>query len=597
MGSTNNPNSPPSTQSRTTPYNVPDAALRGAILAFAAKPPVKSKPVNNVVSSSNGRSQSVSPNRFAGRLEKTQSLYETRADKPGFSMSPSMTAASLAAARYSPMASGSPFSTGREHISEPRSTSKWMESASEGDSHFALKGRLKTKLQEEEPATDSTSIAPTTSLVQLFEQNSKNDTSSAGPKQTATNHMLPTKAKPPLIVSPKPQRSIPIHYVSEELERPPGRLHVRTLSDVNHDKIEKATAPVTRRKSDEDITASKPTIPPPRRAAKRQQEKALEPLKSPPKQPKVPSIHTDTHTTPSTLVDRPPLSVPDTPVNFSTSPSPKPYLTSSYKDASLKQISPHITGDRLANAIVGAHLAASRQPTPSLTSSTKQPPRPPSPRRKNKYDHHSQHRHHHLVHHRSPSPTKREPGKLRHTLRQDISSEPEGDNGERQKGFNRLVKNHPHKHQEGTRKRWRDTITDRERKRYEGVWAANKGLYVQSSSASNSSEDAMRENRIGEDEVLNLVVRDVWLRSRLPAQVLEEVWSLVDRRGVGRLTKEEFVVGLWLIDQRLKGRKLPPRVGDSVWASVTGLGTRGVKVRLKDGGGRKKRFERQTDWL
>ena len=107
----------------------------------------------------------------------------------------------------------------------------------------------------------------------------------------------------------------------------------------------------------------------------------------------------------------------------------------------------------------------------------------------------------------------------------------------------------------------------------------------------------MRENRIGEDEVLNLVVRDIWLRSRLPAQALEEVWSLVDRRGVGRLTKEEFVVGLWLIDQRLKGRKLPPRVGDSVWASVTGLGTRGVKVRLKDGGGRKKRFERQTDWL
>jgi len=258
-------------------------------------------------------------------------------------------------------------------------------------------------------------------------------------------------------------------------------------------------------------------------------------------------------------------------------------LTSTYKEASIKQISPHITGDHLANAIVGAHLAASRQLTPSLTSSTKQRPRPPSPRRKNKHDHH-----HHNTHHRSPSPWKREPGKLRHTLRDDASSE-SGGNGERQKGFNRIVNKHPHKHSEGTRKRWTDTITDRERKRYEGVWAANKGLYIHSSSASSSSEDMMKEVGDGDDDVLSLVVRDIWLRSRLPTQALEEVWFLVDRRGIGRLTKEEFVVGLWLIDQRLKGRKLPPKVGDSVWASVTGLGTRGVKVRLKDGGGRKKR--------
>ena len=34
---------------------------------------------------------------------------------------------------------------------------------------------------------------------------------------------------------------------------------------------------------------------------------------------------------------------------------------------------------------------------------------------------------------------------------------------------------------------------------------------------------------------------------------------------VGRLTKEEFVVGLWLIDGRLKGKKLPVKVSDSVW--------------------------------
>lgn len=499
-------------------------------------------------------------------------------------MSPSRTAASLAAARHSPMANKSPsFTTGREHISESRSRSKWMEPVGKEDSHFVPKEELRTKQQGEKSATDSTSIAPTTSLVQLFEENSKNDTSSAGTKQATTNRIGPTKANLPLIVSPKPQRSIPIHSVSQELEWPLESLHVRRLSDVNHDKNEKPATPATRSKSEEDITAGKPIIPPPRRVAKKKQEKALEPLKSATrKHSESPSpIFTDTHPTRSTLVNRSSLSILDAPLNLSASPSPKPYLTSTYKEASLKQITPHITGDRLANAIVGAHLAASRQLTPTLTSSTKQRPRPPSPRRKIKHD--SQH---YIAHHRTPSPAKREPGKLRHTLRHNSSSESERGNGERQKGFNRIVNKHPHKHSEGTRKRWRDAITDRERKRYEGVWAANKGLYIHPPYASSFPEGMVKEAGNGDDEVLSLVVRDIWLRSRLPVQVLEEVWFLVDRRGVGRLTKEEFVVGLWLIDQRLKGRKLPPRVGDSVWASVTGLGT---KVRIKDGGGRKKR--------
>lgn len=131
---------------------------------------------------------------------------------------------------------------------------------------------------------------------------------------------------------------------------------------------------------------------------------------------------------------------------------------------------------------------------------------------------------------------------------------------------------HPNKHHEGTRKRWRDSVTDRERRRYEGVWAANRGLLQPSP---NSSDPVPRELA---DEVLNIVVRDIWCRSRLPDQVLEEVWDLVDLRGIGRLNRDEFVVGLWLIDQRLKGRKLPTKVGQSVWDSVGLLGVR-VKVR------------------
>jgi len=249
------------------------------------------------------------------------------------------------------------------------------------------------------------------------------------------------------------------------------------------------------------------------------------------------------------------------------SPSPRPYLSSSYKDDAFKKITPHITGDSLANAIVGAHLAAAKQPTPKPKPS---PPRPPSPRRK----------HHHAIHlQRTPSPPKREPGKLRHTLRSDASSSSESGSPQRQ-GLKHLVKKHPHKHQEGTRKRWRDVVTDRERKRYEGVWAANRGMLVPAGGGASAARAA---GNGADDDVLNLVARDIWLRSRLPERVLEEIWFLVDRREVGRLAKEEFVVGLWLIDQRLKGRKLPPRVGDSVWASVTGLGTRGVKVRVKEG--------------
>lgn len=132
---------------------------------------------------------------------------------------------------------------------------------------------------------------------------------------------------------------------------------------------------------------------------------------------------------------------------------------------------------------------------------------------------------------------------------------------EHKRGSSNIIKKHPHKHHEGDRKRWRDQITERERKRYEGVWAANKGMYL--------AEDS-------QSAVCNLVVRDIWSRSRLSNHVLEEVWDLVDNEGVGRLNREEFVVGLWLIDQSLKGRKLPVTVSDSVWFSVRRL--TGVKI-------------------
>ena len=124
-----------------------------------------------------------------------------------------------------------------------------------------------------------------------------------------------------------------------------------------------------------------------------------------------------------------------------------------------------------------------------------------------------------------------------------------------------LLHKHPHKHHEGDRKRWRREVTEKERKRYEGVWATNKGLHVPASWRTEKWPPPT-------EMVLNLVVREIWSRSRLPSAVLEQVWDLVDHQHIGLLTKEEFVVGMWLIDQQLKGHKLPTSVPDSVWDSV-----------------------------
>lgn len=169
---------------------------------------------------------------------------------------------------------------------------------------------------------------------------------------------------------------------------------------------------------------------------------------------------------------------------------------------------------------------------------------------------------------------------MRTTLRKPPSTPSSSDDeidfkGKGNRMLGMKVRKHPNKHHEGTRKRWRDAITERERKRYEGVWAANKGLLLP---FARPSTRGIIEDDDPSQDVAGLVVREIWSRSRLPEHVLEEVWALVDGREVGRLTRIEFVVGLWLVDQRLKGRKLPTRVSDSVWSSARGLGIK-VKVR------------------
>ena len=249
---------------------------------------------------------------------------------------------------------------------------------------------------------------------------------------------------------------------------------------------------------------------------------------------------------PSTALRRPPLSSAKSFDKSSQSPSPlRPSRTTTRSSDSYI---PQLTVDSLANAMVASSLASSRAPSPS-----KPPPLPP-PRRHGKS--YSLFHHHHSQEQlsRTPSPAKG----MRQTMREPVKSDEEVDY-RKKKGH--IVRKHPHKHHEGDRKRYRNQVTERERKRYEGVWAANKGLLMELDSA---------------DCVLNIVVRDIWSRSRLPDDVLEEVWDLVDTRDNGRLGREEFVVGLWLVDSRLKGNKLPPKVSEGMWASVRRL--TGVKV-------------------
>ncbi|KAI1396116.1 hypothetical protein F4819DRAFT_504813 [Hypoxylon fuscum] len=263
-----------------------------------------------------------------------------------------------------------------------------------------------------------------------------------------------------------------------------------------------------------------------------------------------------------------------------------------------------LTLDSLTDAIMAGSLASSRL-TPSATQTP--PPVPPS---------------------RKQTPH------MRQTLRQppSKSDDEDGDRARsrhRRKPLGKLGGN-KHTHHEGARKRWREEITARERKRYEGVWASNRGLLlVEGDGSGNGSPSSGAQGQAGPpiqsapqaprshqyshrhrhhhhqnlanpptskpepepepekaDAVANVVVRDLWARSRLPFDELAEVWDLVDRRGRGYLDRTEFVVGMWLVDQRLRGRKIPHKVGESVWGSA--MGVRVGSLKGGKGKGRKK---------
>ncbi|KAE8450998.1 hypothetical protein EG329_005438 [Mollisiaceae sp. DMI_Dod_QoI] len=548
-----------------------DAALRGASLAFG-KPPVKPKPkindyagtngalaaatkvggartasrnssnsrweepgsderlaYQNTGSSVGGRSYTGAPERPSLQQRSGQFLGGGGFLQPGGAAdqgrSASFIAATLAASRS---ASVSPNPTGQSHVSNAdlRRPASFMARSPSVRSTASSKSS--------DPALDTTPIPPTTSLIGMFEQNAGSPTTKKRPpvKRPATSAALKRLPAQHNAVSQGPRRAqspSPLSTRPNTSSASPPKLSLAQIQRLSEESEAKKPPPPAR----------KPTIP------------SSKPIPIPTKQKvKPPSPETEKEDASS---DDSFVSASDHRPSFRAELAQKRRLTSTSPHSAETQA----TIDSMANAIVASSLASSRAVSPSKSSlkTTYYPP-PPPPRRNG--------RQHHLFgkeKSRTPSPAK--PVALRMTMRKPKSKD-SLDEGEKRRGKKNLVKKHPNKHHEGDRKRWRDSITERERKRYEAVWASNKGLYLDNSPGS-------------ENCVCSLVAKDIFSRSRLHPDVLEEVYELVDRSGNGMLEREEFVVGLWLIDQRLKGRKLPIRVSDHVWKSVGILG--GIKVK------------------
>ncbi|TID02388.1 Increased rDNA silencing protein 4 [Colletotrichum higginsianum] len=252
---------------------------------------------------------------------------------------------------------------------------------------------------------------------------------------------------------------------------------------------------------------------------------------------------------PARPAPRPTRSAQSTPGRSSANSSPSratprrtPVLSSSGTNMPLNSLS---------NAIMAGSLAASRL-TPSNTGNSTLSPAPMLPGR-------------------TKSP------RMRQTLRQPPSKSDDEDEMRKKKHQRASNK---HSHREGARRRWRDEITLRERRRYEAVWASNRGVLLVASPQSPEAPAAITAPPPdAADCVVNVVVREIWRRSRLPLEELAEVWEVVDRGRRGMLSKAEFVVGMWLIDQRLRGRKIPMKVSESVWNSAQGVNVPPPKVK------------------
>lgn len=163
-------------------------------------------------------------------------------------------------------------------------------------------------------------------------------------------------------------------------------------------------------------------------------------------------------------------------------------------------------------------------------------------------------------------------------------------------------------------------ITTEEKKRYEAIWVSNKNRYLEmlpwygnkqekndlesdincmsaASSGLNMDKDigdSVHTNKddYEEDLMVNFVAYEIYNRSNLPPKVLKKIYDLIDIRQDGALNKQSFIVGMWLIDQCLYGKKLPDKVPDLVWTSVDKM-VIGVDISHKSLLKNKKKIARQ----
>lgn len=516
----------------------------------------------------------------------------TQAVNRGHSKSPSQQAASLAAARApTPSAMGmkpdnariAPVTTYR-----PSAPPKPRRLSSMKSPQMSIEER---KDDSKEMLPDDSPIPPTTSLVDLFER--KASTNQASTFRNKPEPIIVKSSADLPIKSPKPVRTSGGGITSMIQMEVDDKRHDPTEddNDLTLFKTAEETSQISTTKqdsSDESFASASEDMGP---TSSIGDVRKWAPVPSP--------LHSRTSTgrkgsLPSPL--RNPVSdaisipKPRQPVKANAPPLPDSFsppiaspavssLAGQYHQRyPVRRMTPNMTGDQLADAMVAGSLASSRAPSPRKNT---EPPPPPA-RRRHSYGHLNP-----LSLVRTPSPAKT--SGMRHTMRKrDSSSDDEDGEVDKRHPYmkhkgKRIVRKHPNKHHEGDRKRWRDAVTERERKRYEGLWAANKGMHVSFTHAEHKILSSHRHTHLQDaevelgEQVSNIIVRDIWSRSKLPEQALEAVWDLVDEREVGRLNKEEFVVGMWLVDQKLKGRKLPVKVSGSVWASVRGL--QGIKIR------------------
>ncbi|TRX94819.1 hypothetical protein FHL15_004280 [Xylaria flabelliformis] len=530
-----------------------NAALRGAFLAFqkTAKPAItrpstptrdagnggltQSSPVSRQTTGNNsalGRDQS-----FASHHSLSHHAHLLTPSKPttGDPRSPSLIAATLAASRS---VSPSPKATPSVQTSTPQATRDHRKGIAGHDSTVS-------SVTDLDLATDVSSIGPTNALISLFER--KEDDTDPVKKSPAVpsvkkglraglRPMTPPRVTSPVVSSPSTGRDIvrvksPLRGAQDAglavsaslfdparkppLNRPPLKAAGRATTSVLSPRPKQASSYKVIGDSSNTSTGS-----------------ATPPVAKPVKHRPYPMSRTRAQSvtslkgerTPGALVRRSSSSLSnDTFVSASSAPSPQP--------DSPRRISPHqpsaeasqpprpqsvnttsapplsrplmlksssnLPLDSLTNAIVAGSLASARAT----------PAKPPTP------------------------PPRKQTPHMRQTLRAPRTKSDEEVNGTttryKKKPLGKLSSRKKHAHHEGSRRRWREVITARERQRYEGLWASNRGLLLDDPGALTHS----LQNTDTSQLVANVVVRDIWARSRLPFDELAEVWDLVDTQG------------------------------------------------------------------